>query len=67
MHALFENLDFLAPEPNPDFIDLQLANFGYHTAQWLKAITNLIFDVLNTTFEPEQTLFGNSLRISTTD
>jgi len=31
MHALFENLDFLAPEP--DFIDLQLANFGYHTAQ----------------------------------
>jgi hypothetical protein len=34
MHALFENLDFLAPEPDPDFIYLQLANFCYHTAQW---------------------------------
>jgi exodeoxyribonuclease V beta subunit len=57
MHALFENLDFLAPEPDPDFIDLQLANFGYHTAQWKKTITKLIFDVLNTALEPEQPHF----------
>jgi exodeoxyribonuclease V beta subunit len=51
MHALFENLDFQAP--NSELINQQLINFGYDAERWQTAITTLVSNVISAKLHQE--------------
>ncbi len=49
MHALFENLDFTAP--NSEMINQQLTKFGYDAQRWATVIMELVNNVVQTKLE----------------